>query len=382
MVRTSLVDDDTMVHTAAAKAFDTLQEHIGAKVIDQIIPTLLEALRQPRESSGTPIQALREAMSVRTSTVFPILIPTLIATPMTVFNARALTSLITVARNALSKCLMVVLTVLENEQDEEILGALDEAQRALLESIGDPEVSLRRMIGGTGPALASMLKRIPNHVGLFFPQLQRTLVKSISNPSSIVVRTRAADVLGILMCSQPRVDPVVIELIGSTRGSEEEIAASFVLALSYVVWSASVHGGIGDRVRETCVELVHEAFRESHEGNYQCFYISPYANNQCLSSRRWLGSLLPYPGTRVSEINREHISSLRNPCIGTVLQPEDVDYCISPDDTLFAKLGVLRSVALKVKESGQDHTSPENTKWIHENLLCWDEESDDVYKWD
>jgi hypothetical protein len=115
-------------------------------------------------------------------------------------------------------------------------------------------------------ALAVMLERIPNHVKPFFPQLQRTFVKSVSDPSSIVVRTRAVDALGILMRSQPRVDPVVTELIGGARGSEEEIAASFVLALSHVVRSAVEHSGVGDKVRETCVELVRDAFRGSHEG--------------------------------------------------------------------------------------------------------------------
>ena len=64
MVRTSLVDDDVTVRTAAAKAFDMLQEHIRAKAIDQTIPTLLKALRQPGESSGTALQALWEVMSV------------------------------------------------------------------------------------------------------------------------------------------------------------------------------------------------------------------------------------------------------------------------------------------------------------------------------
>ena len=64
MVRASLVDDEPNVRTAAAKAFDILQEHIGAKAIDQTIPTLLEALRQPGQSSGTALQALREVMSV------------------------------------------------------------------------------------------------------------------------------------------------------------------------------------------------------------------------------------------------------------------------------------------------------------------------------
>lgn len=72
MVRVSLVDDEPNVRTAAAKAFDILQEHIGAKAIDQTIPTLLEALRQPGQSSGTALQALREVMSV--SELYPLVI--------------------------------------------------------------------------------------------------------------------------------------------------------------------------------------------------------------------------------------------------------------------------------------------------------------------
>lgn len=64
MVRSSLVDDEGDVRSAAAKAFDTLQEHIGARAIDETIPTLLEALRQPGQSSGTALQALKEVMAV------------------------------------------------------------------------------------------------------------------------------------------------------------------------------------------------------------------------------------------------------------------------------------------------------------------------------
>ena len=48
-------------------------------------------------------------------------------------------------------------------------------------------------------ALAVVVDRMPNHVKTFFPQLQRTFVKSVSDPSNIVVRTRAADGLGILI---------------------------------------------------------------------------------------------------------------------------------------------------------------------------------------
>jgi hypothetical protein len=161
IVRTSLVDHESEVRSAAAQAFDALQEHLGAKAIDRTIPTLLEALRQPGNSSGTALQALREVMSVsfwkdcpftypddsiqvRASSVFPILIPTLIATPITVFNARALGSLVTVAGNALSKRLTVILSAfvkaLEDDGlEDEVRDAIDEALRALFASIDDPE---------------------------------------------------------------------------------------------------------------------------------------------------------------------------------------------------------------------------------------------------
>ena len=64
IVRSSLVDDEAIVRAAAAKAFDILQEQLGTKAVDQTIPTLLEALRQPGESSGTALQALKEVMNV------------------------------------------------------------------------------------------------------------------------------------------------------------------------------------------------------------------------------------------------------------------------------------------------------------------------------
>ncbi|KAF7968614.1 hypothetical protein HWV62_30003 [Athelia sp. TMB] len=435
MVRVSLVDDEANVRSAAAKAFDALQEHLGVKAIDQTIPTLLEALRQPGQSSGTALQALKEVMSVRASTVFPVLIPTLIATPMTLFNARALATLVTVAGTALSKRLTVILTalakVVEEEKDEELLEAVDEALRALFASVDDAEglntvmmlllgwskndspkrrakacdffnmfcqeseldseiyrvdwirqlistmddtqvivhtaawsaldtfvksipkdeqeslvVALRRTIEGTGSpghhvpgfclpkgiaptvpiiiaglttgnneqreqaayaigdlvertdeaaikpfvvpftgplirvatqattyppavktailsALMTMLEHIPAFVKPFFPQLQRTFVKSASDPASAVVRNKAAQALGVLMRSQPRVDPVVTELIAGARSNDDGIASSLILALANVIKSA--HKNVGEKAREACVELAEDAFKSHHD---------------------------------------------------------------------------------------------------------------------
>ena len=62
---------------------------------------------------------------------------------MTVFNARALASLVTVAGNALSRRLTVILNslvkVMEDDIDDELREAVDEAINALFSSINDPE---------------------------------------------------------------------------------------------------------------------------------------------------------------------------------------------------------------------------------------------------
>ena len=72
-----------------------------------------------------------------------MLIPTLTAIPMTAFNARALASLVTVAGNALSRRLNVILTALvqvfEESDDEELSSAVDEALHASLSSVSDDE---------------------------------------------------------------------------------------------------------------------------------------------------------------------------------------------------------------------------------------------------
>ena len=63
-IRKALVDEQASVRAAAAQTFDTAQHYMGAKAVDQTIPTLLEAMREPGEASETALQALKEVMSV------------------------------------------------------------------------------------------------------------------------------------------------------------------------------------------------------------------------------------------------------------------------------------------------------------------------------
>jgi hypothetical protein len=113
--------------------------------------------------------------------------------------------------------------------------------------------------------LTIMLERIPTFVRPFFPQLQRTFVKSASDPASAAVRNRAALALGMLMKNQPRVDPVIVELISGVKGGEDEaITSSLVSALANVIRNASKN--VGERAREACIELIADAFRRSCSG--------------------------------------------------------------------------------------------------------------------
>jgi len=66
------------------------------------------------------------------------------------------------------------------------------------------------------------------------------------------------------MKHQPRVDPVVTELIGGVRGADNDIAPSIVLALAAVCKSAGKN--IGEGVRASVVELVEEAFMGGRNG--------------------------------------------------------------------------------------------------------------------
>ncbi|PWY99964.1 ARM repeat-containing protein [Testicularia cyperi] len=142
VVRHALVDESQSVRHAAAQAFDATQTYIGPRAIDETIPTLLEALSDSDGgASETALAALREVMRARADVVFPVLVPTLIAQPITSFNARALAVLVRVAGTALNRRLSNILTALskalDNEKDEEALGHLNQAVEALLGSVSD-----------------------------------------------------------------------------------------------------------------------------------------------------------------------------------------------------------------------------------------------------
>jgi HEAT repeat protein len=122
-------------------------------------------------------------------------------------------------------------------------------------------------------ALTMMLSKIPTFIKPFFPQLQRTFVKSLLDPS-LAVRNKAGLALGVLMRSQPRVDPIITELVGLVRGQVEEdiaVAASVAVGIAEVVKSAGE--GLSENSTSLLVELIAESFGKTADGNVSSFCV-------------------------------------------------------------------------------------------------------------
>ncbi|KAN0062681.1 translational activator of GCN4 [Thecaphora frezii] len=128
-------------------------------------------------------------------------------------------------------------------------------------------------------SLDTMVRRIPALVRPFYPQLQRSYQKAVSDASSVTVRTRAGVALGSLMALQARVDPVILELVQGARaglGSEaavgaaaaggavdaSEIADSFANALAQVLAHAPAKN-VGAASRDAVYGLLEAAFEAS-----------------------------------------------------------------------------------------------------------------------
>ncbi|SCV00820.1 LANO_0F08724g1_1 [Lachancea nothofagi CBS 11611] len=106
-------------------------------------------------------------------------------------------------------------------------------------------------------ALNTLFAKIPQFLRPFIPQLQRTFVKSLSDPSHEILRSRAARALGSLIEFQPRVDPLVVELVsGAKQATDDGVKTAMVKALLEIVSKAG--SKLSESSKSTIVNLVEE----------------------------------------------------------------------------------------------------------------------------
>ncbi|KAI0473029.1 armadillo-type protein [Xylariaceae sp. FL0804] len=142
VVRTALTDSDGEVREAAAEAFDSLQQVVGKRAVDQVLPYLLNLLRSEHEAENA-LSALLTLLteSTRSNIILPNLIPTLVTPPISAFNAKALASLSEVAGPAMNRRLPSIINSLMdsivNAQDEELRHDLEGAFDTVIQSIDE-----------------------------------------------------------------------------------------------------------------------------------------------------------------------------------------------------------------------------------------------------
>ena len=134
VVRTALTDSDEEAREAAAEAFDSLQQIFGKRAVDQVLPYLLNLLRE-EENADNALAALLTLLTetTRSNIILPNLIPTLIAPPISAFNAKALASLSKVAGAAMNRRLPNII----NSLMDNIVNCEDETLREDLDSSFD-----------------------------------------------------------------------------------------------------------------------------------------------------------------------------------------------------------------------------------------------------
>ncbi|TLD20666.1 hypothetical protein PspLS_08639 [Pyricularia sp. CBS 133598] len=142
VVRTALTDSDTEVREAAAEAFDSLQQILGKRAVDQVLPFLLNLLRSEDEAENA-LSALLTLLTetTRSNIILPNLIPTLIAPPISAFNAKALASLSRVAGAAMNRRLPNIVNSLMdnlvNCKDDSLREELDASFHTVISSIDE-----------------------------------------------------------------------------------------------------------------------------------------------------------------------------------------------------------------------------------------------------
>lgn len=142
VIRTALIDPDEDVREAAAEAFDSLQRVLGKKAVDQVLPNLLSLLRNPDEAENA-LSALLTLLTdhARSNIILPNLLPTLLTSPMSAFNARAIASLAEVASTAMVRRLPNILNALMDNiiscKDEDLEAELDTSFDAVLLSVDE-----------------------------------------------------------------------------------------------------------------------------------------------------------------------------------------------------------------------------------------------------
>jgi hypothetical protein len=206
-VRVALVDSDTEVREAAAEAFDALQRLFGKKAVDHVLPSLLSLLRSPDDAENA-LSALLTLLTdyTRSNIILPTLLPTLLASPISSFNAQAIASLAEVASSAMVRRLPAIINELVKNiiacKDEDLLEDLETALDSVLVSVDendglntmmsvmldlvkDPDHRKRRIVD---THFVKFLAESDIDISRYYPDLIRAFLNAFDDSDTEVVK--------------------------------------------------------------------------------------------------------------------------------------------------------------------------------------------------
>jgi hypothetical protein len=243
VVRTALIDSDEEVREAAAEAFDSLQQIFGKRAVDQVLPHLLNLLRNADEADNA-LSALLTLLTetTRSNIILPNLIPTLTASPISSFNAKALASLSTVAGPAMTRRLPSIL----NSLMENIIACKDDELRADLEASFDTVILSIDEFDGLNTAMSVLLALAKHDDHRKRAAVDRHLAKFFA-ASDIDYSRYNPDIIRVLLISFDDRDPEVVKaawqaLSEFTKQLRKEEMESLVASTRTVLQQVGVAG--------------------------------------------------------------------------------------------------------------------------------------------
>ena len=243
IVRIALVDPDDEVRDAAAEAFDSLQRILGKKAVDQILPYLLSLLRSESEAN-TALLALLTLLNdhTRSNIILPNLLPTLLVSPMTSFNAKAIASLSQVSGSTMTRRLPSILHTLTDElvtcKDAELQVDLEEAFDAVLASVDE--------FDGLNTAMSIMLSLV-KHDDHRTRKIANSSLSRFFSKSELDYSRYHQDLIRVLLLSFDDSDIEVVKLAWTalselTKHLKKEETESLVLSTRQVLQQVGVSG--------------------------------------------------------------------------------------------------------------------------------------------
>ena len=243
VVRVALADPDIEVREAAAEAFDSLQSILGKKAVDQVLPPLLNLLRSENEADAA-LSALLTLLTdnTRSNIILPNLVPTLMVSPITSFNAKAIASLSQVAGPAMTRRFSTIL----NGLMDDIISCKDENLRTDLEESFDAILLSADEFDGLNTIMAIMLGLVKNDDHGKRAATDRRLANFLAKAEVDYSRYHQ-DLIRVLLISFDDSDPKVVgaawlALSEMTKRLRKEEMESLVLWTRQILQQVGVPG--------------------------------------------------------------------------------------------------------------------------------------------